>query len=143
LWTQIQKYGIPLSRYTVFLQNRPLARPANICRFLYYKLKLIPNFEFRIPNLLVHVLDYRFESLVKHLGVVKISLELLHRRCVVESVANTLVCNDLECNEVVIFLRSVGESHLLGEHLSVRDEDGEMAEVVKVVVDCGNTQRAH
>ena len=29
LWTQMQKYGIPLSRYTVFLKNCPLERRSN------------------------------------------------------------------------------------------------------------------
>ena len=92
---------------------------------------------------LVNILNNALEGLVKRVGVVEVSHHLLEGGCVVESVTDTLVGGYLKGDEMVIFLRTIGESNLLCIHLSVGKEKGKMTKVVEVMIDSGDTERSH
>ena len=68
---------------------------------------------------------------------------ILEGGCILESVADTLICNDLHIN--VLFGNNVTLSvELVDFSLSaVGNENGEISKVVEVVVDRLDSERAH
>lgn len=93
--------------------------------------------------MLVDVLFYCFGGIDKYRGVFHVFLEGSECGCILEAVAGTLVCNDLEVNylfggDVAVFvelvdlaLRTVGNKH------------GEISEVVEVVIYRLDAERSH
>ena len=67
----------------------------------------------------INILRYLIRGSVQHLRMEHISLDALERRCVVESVADTLVGNDLEGNEMVTLLGSVALYSISGIYATV------------------------
>ena len=70
----------------------------------------------------------------------EISFKSLEGGCVVVSVANTLVANNLEGDEVVTLTRAVTLDCICGKYAAVRDKERKRTEVVKMMINRGNTK---
>ena len=73
----------------------------------------------------------------------EIALNALECGGVVVAVANTLVTDNLEGDEVMALTRAVTLDRVGGKYATVGDEDRECTEVIEVMIDRRDTERAH
>ena len=73
----------------------------------------------------------------------EVSLESLKCGGVVIAVTDTLICNNLDGDEMMSLSCTVSLDRISGENVAVGNEYGQGAEVVEMVVDCRNAERSH
>ena len=73
----------------------------------------------------------------------EISLDPLEAGCVIVSITDALVAHYLEGDEMMSLLGAVALDSIGGKDTAVGEIERQSAKVIKVVVNSGNTDRAH